>query len=128
MLKFFILFFPTLLLIAMAQANVDEPRSCTPVSKVGIGVVLNQTSSGDVFIDEVLKGKPAEKHGLIPRDQILGVMSTPGGVFVPAQGSKLEELVELIRGDEGTLVILDVLRGDQHLHFQIVREKFDFVC
>ncbi|MBY0314032.1 MAG: PDZ domain-containing protein [Bdellovibrionales bacterium] len=128
MLKFFILFFPTLLFLAMAQAEVDAPGSCTPVSKVGVGIVISRTSSGDVFIDRVLQGKPAEKHGLAPGDQILGVVSTPGGVFVPAQGSKLEELVDLIRGDEGTLVVLDVLRGTQHLHFPIVREKFDVMC
>lgn len=124
MLRFFIIFFPTLLLLASAQAE----NQCTPFSKIGIGVVLQKLPTGAVLIDQVLPKTPAERYGLRAGDQLLGIMSIPGSLYMPTDSLSLEEVVHLIRGEEGTMVYMDLLRETVPLNFQIVREKIEIQC
>lgn len=69
----------------------------------GIGAQLDEQNGAIVVVTPV-KGSPAEKAGLLPRDIITEVNGTK------TAGMKLEEIVLQIRGPKGTKVTLTVVR------------------
>lgn len=62
-----------------------------------------------------LKGSPAEKAGLMAGDRILEVDGRS------SDGLNVDEIVGLIRGEEGTAVKITISRGDETMIFDIVR-------
>lgn len=85
---------------------------------VGIGIYMVQNTEKDVI--EVLtpiKETPAEKAGLLPGDIIVSVNGTKysGGDMTAASNS--------IKGEEGTTVKLEILRGEETLTFEIERKE-----
>lgn len=83
----------------------------------GIGAVLQMTEEGQVLINEVIEGAPAEKAGLKKNDVIIAVNDKP------TAGRKLDDIVKDIRGEEGTKVKLTVTRKDvkEHLNIDVTR-------
>lgn len=71
-------------------------------SGIGAGVVLKD---GQVTIDSIVKGSPAEKAGLQVNDQIRKV----DGKSI--SGLSLNDAVSKIRGPKGSKVVLEVVRG-----------------
>jgi carboxyl-terminal processing protease len=70
----------------------------------GIGAEIRQEENLFI-IQSVFKDTPAERGGLLPGDIISGVDS------VELQGKSLQDLLGLIRGEEGEAVTLTILRG-----------------
>ncbi len=73
----------------------------------GIGAQLD-LHDGHVVVIAPLKGSPAEKAGLQPKDIIVSVDGTS------VEGMALENVVTLIRGPKGSSVALSVIRGEAH--------------
>lgn len=69
----------------------------------GIGATLGQTAKG-VVIRNTMEGSPAERFGLKNGDLILGVD------YQPVDGKGISQIVELIRGQAGQPVSLDIER------------------
>jgi carboxyl-terminal processing protease len=69
----------------------------------GIGAQLD-ARLGKIIVVAPLKGSPAEKAGLLPKDEIFEVDG------VPVEGMKLEDVVSKIRGPKGTQVRLTIHR------------------
>jgi carboxyl-terminal processing protease len=69
----------------------------------GIGAELD-AQNGKIVVVAPLKGSPAEKAGLLPKDIILEADGTP------LTGMPLPDVVDLIRGQKGTTVTLTVSR------------------
>ena len=69
----------------------------------GIGAQLDE-QDGDIVVVAPIKGSPAEKAGLQPKDIIVKVGDTA------TAGMILEDVVNLIRGPRGTPVTLTVIR------------------
>lgn len=84
----------------------------------GIGVRIKGAQR---TITQVYAGGPAEQAGLLPGDALRQVDGTPVDTAAQASG--------LIRGPEGSLVQLDVQRGDQPLSLTLQRQRIsvDFV-
>ncbi len=83
----------------------------------GIGAVLSQSrTTGEVTITEVYRNSPAEKAGLKQYDQII---SADGYAAIDYE---LDEFVTYIRGEKGTSVELEILRGDETLTITAVRD------
>jgi len=80
----------------------------------GIGAEL-LSENNVIIIATPLSGFPAEKAGLKSRDIILKIDD------LDATSLTVSEAVKQIRGDKGTTVKLDILRGDEQLEFSIVR-------
>lgn len=75
----------------------------------GIGAVLEQQKDGALLIQKIMDGTPSHQQGLQKGDRILAV----DGEETSRLG--MERAVELIRGEEGTSVELEVLRtGDAY--------------
>ena len=102
------------------EGQYDNAQSFfTDSSYEGIGATVRDMGDAAV-ISEVFLGSPAELAGLQPGDRIL----TVNGVSV--DGSSLDEIVETVKGDEGTEVVLEIQRpfdapGDV-LTYRIVRD------
>lgn len=84
----------------------------------GIGAGLTQdTSTMVVSVTKVYEGTPSEEAGLLAEDVILSVDD------VDATSMEVTELVQLIRGEEGTTVHLEVYRPGtgEYLSFDVER-------
>lgn len=83
----------------------------------GIGAEL-QENSGHVVVVSPIKGSPAEKAGIKPKDQIVKVNGKN------MAGKSVNDIVTLVRGKKGTSVKIGVERqGSGMLEFTIVRDK-----
>jgi len=98
------------------------------LSLVGIGAVLNNKDDYTT-IRELVAGGPAILSGeLKPGDRIVGVAQGENGPMVDVIGWRIYDTVILIRGDEDTVVVLDVLPAEtgvdgKHKLVSLVRKK-----
>lgn len=78
----------------------------------GIGAEMRQ-EEGKVIISHVIKGTPAEAAGLQPEDVIIAVDDND------VTGKTLQDLLGIVRGEEGTTIKIRVLRSSE-------KEPLDF--
>ena len=81
----------------------------------GIGAEVGYRD-GAITVIAPLKGSPAEKAGLAAGDKIAAVNDET------TEGLNVDEVVNLIRGEEGTKVKLIIVRGEEVKTFEITRE------
>jgi carboxyl-terminal processing protease len=79
----------------------------------GIGAVVNENEAGNVIIVHPFPGSPAAEAGLLPGDVVLEVEGTT------TEALSLEDAVSMIRGPEGTSVLLLVQRPDVEEPFEV---------
>lgn len=86
----------------------------------GIGAEVS-LEDGRVVVVSPIKGSPAEKAGIRPRDVILSVNGEP------LTGLSLTEAVQKIRGPKGSQAVLQIMREglDKPLELVIVRDEID---
>ena len=87
-------------------------------SIVGIGIVTEMLPEG-VLVISVFPDSPAMESGLQPGD----IITKANGV--PLAGKKQQEAISYIRGDEGTVVELEVLRESKYFHISAERRKIE---
>lgn len=85
------------------QKEMDEFLVQTLGSFGGIGVKIVETETG-ITVIEVMAGTPAEKAGMLRGDRICAV----DGIDLAGEG--VEKAVELLRGKEGTEVLIEISR------------------
>ncbi len=79
------------------------------LSLVGIGALLGSDDEY-VTIKKIIKGGPAEKNGELKNgDKILAVGQGKAGSLEDVIGWRLDDVVDKIRGDKGTVVRLSVV-------------------
>jgi carboxyl-terminal processing protease len=84
------------------------------LSLEGIGALLQQDQDYTKVSRVIPKG-PADKQGeLQPSDRIVGVAQGSSGEMVDVVGWRLDEVVNLIRGEKGSTVRLEVIPADQY--------------
>ena len=97
---------------------------------IGIGALL-RTDEGAAKIEGLVVGGPAEKAGELQiKDRVIGVAQGEDGEMVDILYMKLNKIVDLIRGEENTIVRLKVIPGDATddsvtKEISIVRAKVD---
>jgi carboxyl-terminal processing protease len=93
----------------------------------GIGAVL-QSREDYTVIREVVTGGPADKSGKLKvGDRIVGV-AQGNGPFTDVMGWRIDDVVQLVRGERNSTVRLDVLPADagpdgKHVTISLVRQK-----
>lgn len=98
------------------------------LSLVGIGAVL-QERDGYTTVRELVPGGPAQLSGkLAVGDRIIGVGQGENGTVQEVLGTRLDAVVQLIRGEKDTVVRLDILpadagEGGSHRVIDLVRDK-----
>ncbi|WP_066639631.1 S41 family peptidase [Desulfolucanica intricata] len=96
------------------KENLEQFKDSLDGDFVGVGIRLRLKDQLP-YVEEVFSGSPALNAGLRAGDVIIKVESKD--VF----GLPLADVVEMIRGPEGTTVNLTVLRNDTQINFQIIR-------
>lgn len=87
---------------------------------VGIGIyMVKNTEKNTVDVLVPIKESPAEKAGLLSGDSIIKVNDKE------YTGDDMTAAANAIKGEEGTKVKLEVLRGEETLTFEITREKIN---
>ena len=93
----------------MGPRSADEYRIQMSLSYVGIGASL-QTQDEYVQIVNIIRGGPADADGTLKaNDRITGVAQGAEGEFTEVLGWRLDDVVDLIRGPEGTVVKLQII-------------------
>ena len=102
----------------ISKEDMADYMADTTGNFVGVGVYMVQdTEANRIMVLSPIKGGPAEKAGLQPGDYITAVDG------VEYTGEQMTEASNKIKGEEGTTVKLEVLRGEETLNFELTREN-----
>jgi len=82
------------------------------LSLVGIGAVLSIEDDGNCVVREVVPGGPAYHSGQIRVNDKIVAVQQDGAESIDVIGMKLRRIVDMIRGDKATKVILTILPHD----------------
>lgn len=104
--------------IGMEQTDEYEQQIDSYFTGIGAEVSME---NGRVVVVSPIKGSPAEKAGIRPRDVILSVNGES------LAGLTLTEAVQKIRGPKGSQAVLQIMRDgqDKPLELIIVRDEID---
>ncbi|OOB77472.1 MAG: peptidase S41 [Epulopiscium sp. Nuni2H_MBin003] len=85
---------------------------------IGVQMMLDKTDNS-ISIIEVFENSPAQKAGILPKDKIIGADDTK------LDGDDFEIVPDLIKGKEGTSVMVTIYRPseDVEIQFDIIREN-----
>jgi carboxyl-terminal processing protease len=98
------------------------------LSLEGIGAVL-QARDDYTLVREIVPGGPADKSGKLKvGDRIVGVAQGAKDPFTDVLGWRIDDVVQLVRGDKDSTVRLDVIPADtgpdgKHVTVSLVRKK-----
>ncbi len=94
----------------MSHVTAENFRINMSLSLQGIGAAL-QTEEDYTVINRIITGGPAEKSKQIsPEDKIVGV-AQDNEEMINVIGWRLMDVVQMIRGDKGTKVRLDIIKN-----------------
>lgn len=86
----------------------------------GIGVVIQQDVATNMLLAvNPYEDAPGYQAGIRKGDYIIGI----DGIDI--RGMTSDEAIDLIRGEEGTDVIVTVLRGEEQIDFTVTRAQID---
>lgn len=91
-------------------------RDATEGNTSGIGVTV-QVREGGLVITSVVAGGPADLAGLMPGDLIVAVDGAE------LAGRTLEQAVRVIKGPRGSRVVLDLVRDDERIERDVIRDE-----
>lgn len=95
----------------MSPSSLDNFRIMMRLNLDGIGAALQVSEDGYTVVTKVIPGGAADKDGrLKPEDRIVSV-SDSNAEMIDVVDMKLNDVVQLIRGDAGTVVKLGVQPG-----------------
>ena len=87
---------------------------------VGVGITIQTTEDESGFlIVEVVSGGPAEEAGIQPKDLLIAVEDTD------IRKMTTEEVRDLVKGEEGTGVVLTIVRQGVHEKLSVQRRKVE---
>ncbi len=98
----------------------NQMRIDTSGELTGVGIqIVKDKESDDLIIISPIEGTPAFDAGIKARDKILSIND------ISTKGMNIEEAVKLIRGQRGTKVKLEILRGSKSFFKILSREKIE---
>lgn len=102
----------------ISKEEMDTYLDDTMGNFVGIGIyMIKNTQYDKIQVLSTIKGSPAEKAGIQAGDLIISA----DGVEYSADDMTIAS--NKIKGEEGTKVTIEVLRGTEKLKFELTREK-----
>ena len=102
----------------ISKEDMQDYLEDTMGNFVGIGIyMVKDTETNRIMILTPIKNSPAERAGIRPGDYIIAV---DGEEYT---GDDLTVISTKIKGEEGTTVKLQILRGEETLDFEITREN-----
>jgi carboxyl-terminal processing protease len=111
----------------MSPSSLDNFQIALQLKLEGIGAQL-QDQDGKTIVAKVVPGGAADKHGKLKKeDEIISVGQADSSDMVDIVGMKLNDVVQLIRGDAGTEVRLGVIPAGttEMVTYSITRAKIE---
>lgn len=100
------------------KEEMDEIMEETDGSFVGIGIyMLLDMKNSVISVIRPIEGSPAEEAGILPGDIIKKVDG------IEYTGEEMESVSNKIKGEEGTKVKLEILRGEETIELELTRRK-----
>ena len=100
------------------KEEMEDIMQETNGNYVGIGVYMTlDTEKNAILILSPIEGSPAEEAGILPGDIITKVDG------VSYTGEQMDEASNKIKGEEGTKVTLEILRGTETMTMELTRRK-----
>ncbi len=106
----------------MSKEELDAFTTSLNANIVGIGVRYTELKDSGILVSEVLESSPAQAAGVQAGDIIVAVDGRGVETF------ESDELLDSIRGLEGTDVVVTVLRGNEKLDIKITRGNISTTC
>jgi len=98
----------------------NQMRIDTSGELTGVGIqIVKDKESDDLIIISPIEDTPAFDAGIKAKDKILSIDD------ISTEGMNLEEAVKLIRGQRGTIVKLEIVRGSKSFFKILSREKIE---
>ena len=102
----------------ISKEDMQDYMADTIGNFVGIGIyIVKDTEADRIMVLSPIKGSPAEKAGILPGDLIISV----DGVEYKAEDMSVA--ANKIKGESGTTVKLEILRGTETKTFELKREN-----
>ncbi len=102
----------------ISKEDMEDYMEDTMGNFVGIGIYMVQdTETNQIMVLAPIKGSPAEKAGIQPGDYIIAVNGEQ------CTAADMTAISTKIKGEEGSTVKLQILRGEETLDFEITREN-----
>ena len=102
----------------ISKEDMEDYLDDTMGNFVGIGIyMIKNTQYDKIQVLSTIKGSPAEKEGIQAGDLIVSVNGTE------YKADDMTIASNNIKGEEGTKVTLEILRGTEKLKYEIAREK-----
>lgn len=102
----------------ISKDDMEDYLDDTMGNFVGIGIYMIKNTDYDrIQVLSTIKGSPAEKVGIQAGDLIISVDG------VEYKGDDMTTASNNIKGEEGTKVNIELLRGTETLKYEITREK-----
>ncbi len=98
-----------------SQMKIDTSGELTGI---GIQISIDETSKNIVVI-ATIEGSPAYNVGVLANDLIISIDG------YETKGMSIENVVNLIRGKQGTEVSIGILRANKIINLSIIRERID---
>ena len=97
-----------------------EMRIDTSGELMGVGIQLSlDTKTKELVVVSPIEGTPASRAGVLSKDVIVSIDGDS------TKGMSTEDAVKLIRGPEGSEVVLGLRRGDQVLDVPLTRARIE---
>lgn len=103
----------------LTEDELEELMISVNGNYVGIGIYMTQNSDGDVVVLLPIEGSPAEEANLQIGDIIKKVNGTE------CNGLELTEVSNMVKGEEGTTVNLEILRDGNTFSIDIERRTVE---
>ena len=98
----------------------NQMRIDTSGELTGVGIqIVKDKESDDLIIVSPIEDTPAYDAGLKANDKIISIDD------ISTEGMNIEDAVRLIRGQSGTKVKLEILRGSESFFKVLSREKIE---
>ena len=102
----------------MSKEEMEEFSTSINMDYVGIGVQY-RSNNGKAIVERVFVNSPAEKAGILPGDIIYKVDGTD------VTGYESETIKTLVLGEEGSKVVITVIRENKEIELTAIRGAID---
>jgi carboxyl-terminal processing protease len=102
------------------KKEYEDMKVDTSGKLVGVGIQLTQDpKTKQLVVVAPIEDTPASKAGIMPKDVITKIDGKS------TKGMDVNKAVSLIRGKEGTAVVLTIRQGEQTIQHKLLRQKID---
>lgn len=103
----------------LTEDELEELMISVNGNYVGIGIYMTQNQNGDVIVLLPIEGSPAEEANLQTGDIINKVNG------IECNGLELTDVSNLVKGEEGTKVNLEIIRDDTIFSVEVERKTVE---